>query len=299
MASGGGDDASCLNLNQVSQPALLGVNGRYLDSISAFTFVNLDPGLNANHPWLALDIPTGGNLIPGYADQTVIQWGLRKKVGDTLFFLDEASKTLMIKLMGGLDNSIFQGNLLVSENLLRKYYPSAGGSKVMLVDAPLDKREEIGALLENSFIDHGLVITAASERLALFNSVQNTYLSVFMLLGGLGVIIGTVGFGLFIIRNIMGRQVELATYLALGFRRKDILRMVFLENLIILVSGIVLGSISALVAILPSFLSPAFQFPGLFILVLLLAVFLSGLLWIILSVNLSVKEEVVKVLRKE
>ncbi|MCX6273560.1 MAG: ABC transporter permease [Bacteroidetes bacterium] len=37
-----GNDASCLNLNQITRPALLGVDTRYLDSAAAFTFVTLE-----------------------------------------------------------------------------------------------------------------------------------------------------------------------------------------------------------------------------------------------------------------
>jgi len=36
-------------------------------------------------------------------------------------------------------------------------------------------------------------VTKTSEKLASFNAVENTYLSVFMLLGGLGVIMGISG----------------------------------------------------------------------------------------------------------
>ena len=294
-----GDDASCLNLNHVSQPVILGINSHFLDSVLAFSFVKLDPSVDSKHPWKRLDRPLSIDVIPGYADHTVIQWGLRKSVGDTLIYRDESGKILKVKLMGSLDNSIFQGNLLVSDSLLDKFYPSVGGSKVMLVDAPVGKRNEISSALENGFKDYGMMVTPVSERLALFNSVQNTYLAVFMLLGGLGVIIGTFGLGFFIFRNILGRQYELATYIALGFRKNDIIRILTLEFLFILLSGITIGSVSSLAAILPLFLSPAFQFPGTFLFLILLIVFLSGFLWIIFPVWYALKQNIIQVLRGE
>ena len=57
------------------------------------------------------------------------------------------------------------------------------------------------------------------------------------------------------------------------------------EFLIILISGMAIGIVSALVAILPSFFSPAFQLPGIFLLIILMIVFISGLLWIVIPIR--------------
>ena len=294
-----GDDASCLNLNQVSQPVMLGVNSRLLDSVSAFSFQQLDHLVDPLHPWKILQHSLSVGVIPAFADQTVIQWGLGKSVGDTLIYKDESGRILKVKLMGGMDNSVFEGNLLISDSLLRVFYPSKSGSKLMLVNGPAEKQKEIFNTLETTFQDFGMMITPTSERLALFNSVQNTYLSVFMMLGGLGVIIGTFGLGFFILRNIMTRQVEIATYTALGFQRRFILRLMVTEFLIILVSGMAIGIVSALVAILPSFFSPAFQLPGIFLLIILMIVFISGLLWIVIPIRVFMKQNLVGVLKRE
>jgi len=185
MLSLDGNDASCLNLNQVAQPKILGITPQYFDQKHSFSFVNLETSINTQHPWQALDKSIAAGIIPAFADQTMIQWGLRKKVGDTLMYRDEFGKILKVKLMGGLDNSVFQGNILVSAELFRKYFPSVGGTKVMLVDGDFAKRSAISERFEYLFQDYGLVVTPASERLAQFNSVENTYLSVFMILGGL------------------------------------------------------------------------------------------------------------------
>ncbi|NQV02893.1 MAG: ABC transporter permease, partial [Bacteroidia bacterium] len=186
-----GNDASCLNLNQVPQPMMLGVPVKEFDSLDAFRFVSLLPEVNPAHPWLTLNKPISPGVIPVFADQSVITWGLQKKIGDTLMYIDEAGRKLHVKLMGGLENSIFQGHILVSDSLLKTLFPSISGTRIVIVEGSFDKRNEITNRLEQLFVDYGLMAVPASERLADFNSVENTYLSVFMLLGALGVLIGT------------------------------------------------------------------------------------------------------------
>ena len=277
-----GDDASCLNLNQVSRPGLLGIPAELFNRLHTFNFTNLDRSVDPVHPWRTLATPLAPGVIPGFADQTVITYGLRKSVGDTLLYRDESGRILKIKLAGGLDNSIFQGSILVSDTLLRTFYPSSGGSHIMLIDGPIDHRDEIAQRLETLFRDYGLMATPASARLASFNAVENTYLSVFMLLGGLGVIIGTIGLGIIFLRNMTQRKQELAMYVALGFRRQFIFRLVLAEHTLILLSAIFLGVISAIPVLLPLLASPAYSVPWPFISGILILVLANGFLWIYL-----------------
>ena len=64
-------------------------------------------------------------------------------------------------------------------------------------------------------------------------------------------------------------------------------------------TGIIIGFLSATIAILPSILSPAFHIPGNFLFVLVLIVFMSGLLWIYIPVRLILKKQLFENLRKE
>jgi len=294
-----GNDASCLNLNQVSQPAILGINPVYFDQKQSFSFSKLDPGVNSQHPWLTLNTALMPGIIPGFADQTVIQWGLRKNIGDTLLYSDENGKILKVKIMGGLGNSIFQGNILVSAELFRQYFPSVSESRVMLIDGVFAERSKISNRMEYLFQDYGMMVTPASERLAQFNSVENTYLSVFMLLSGLGVIIGTIGLGIVLLRNLTERKSEIALYQAIGFNNSYILKLIVAENLFILLAGIGIGVIAALAGILPSFISPAYQFPGSFIVVLILLILINGLAWIYFPVKSALRKNLVDAMRKE
>ena len=84
-----GEDASCLNLNRVQNPKILGVKPEKFSKRGAFSFVKTSEEVDTNNPWLILNQKFGNNTIPAIADQTVIVWGLGKSIGDTLIYRDE------------------------------------------------------------------------------------------------------------------------------------------------------------------------------------------------------------------
>jgi ABC-type lipoprotein release transport system permease subunit len=294
-----GDDASCLNLNQVSRPQIIGIDPNYFDERQSFSFTKLLTGIDREHPWLELNRAFPNGIIPAFADQTVITWGLMKKVGDTLTFLNENGNEVKVLLVGGLSNSIFQGNLLIADEYFRENFPSVSGSKIMLVDGGEAGKHQIKELLQSRLVDFGIEITSTAGRLAGFNSVTNTYLSVFMALGGLGVLIGTLGLGILLLRNMLERKQELALLKALGFRNNQIFRVIFIENLFLLISGIVVGVLSAIIGILPSMISPAFEMNTSFVAVILVVIFISGVVWIYLHVRSSLNKSLIESLRSE
>lgn len=292
-----GDDASCLNLNQVQLPQILGVNPHIFDSLGAFSFSNLLD--DASSPWLQLTKNRASEIIPAIADQTVIQWGLMKSIGDTLNYLNERGDTIRLLLVGGLNPSVFQGNILISDNCFLANFPSSGGSKMMLVEVPPSQEKQMEQLLKSRWVDYGVEMMPAPERLAAFYSVTNTYLNIFMILGGLGVILGTVGMGIVLMRNMLDRKHELAVMKALGFSRTQLFQLIIMENMWLLLVGMAIGIISALIGILPSLFSPAFQVPGYFLIVLVCIVFFSGILWIMLASHWVVKRDWGNELRNE
>ncbi len=294
-----GDDASCLNLNQAQQPRLLAVNPAIFDSARAFSFVRLIPGISREHPWNGLGTAFNDSTYPAFADQNVIQYSLKKKLGDTLVYINEAGKKISLILAGSISNSVFQGNILVSHAMFQKHFPSAGGSRTILVDAPAQNQAMITRVLSQSLIDYGIEITPTSQRLATFNSVENTYLTVFMALSGLGFIIGTIGLGIVLLRNIYERRRELALMLALGFSKKQVFRIVFIENIFLLATGFFTGLLAALVGILPSLISPSFKVQGGFLILLTSVILISGLLWIYFPLKSALNKPLLPAMRNE
>lgn len=294
-----GDEASCLNLNQARRPRMLSVDPAAFDSAGAFSFGTILPVLPREHPWKGLEVSFNDSTFPAFADQNVIQYSLQKKIGDTLIYLNESGKPIYFVLAGALQNSVFQGNILVSNTIFRKQFPSAGGSKTILADAPLSKQKAVTDILSRSLTDYGVEVTPTSERLATFNSVENTYLTVFMALSGLGFIIGTIGLGIVLLRNIFERKQELAVLTSLGYSREKVFKIVFAENLFLLLMGFGIGILAAVLGILPSLLSPSFHVQGAYLVVLISGMILSGVAWIYFPLLSALRKPLISALRSE
>ena len=93
-------------------------------------------------------------------------------------------------------------------------------------------------LLESRLSDFGVDVASTAERLAGFHRVEYTYLSTFQMLGGLGLVLGTLGLGAILLRNVLERRRELALLRALGYTQSDFLTMVVAENVLLLVGGL-------------------------------------------------------------
>ncbi|NJK85453.1 MAG: hypothetical protein HC906_05285 [Bacteroidales bacterium] len=268
-----GDDASCLNLNRISTPPVFGVNPVQLSG--RFSFVSQVDEFSG---WNSLNKKTG-NVVPGIADETVIKWGLGKKTGDTLHYLNESGDTLYIRLIAGLANSIFQGNVLISDTFFRENFPSSSGSNVFLLKTMKSDTSGLHSELNSVFRDYGWEMERTSDRLTLFGSVETTYLKIFLALGGLGLILGTFGLIIVLARSIYERRKELALLMASGFLPAQIHRLLIMEYSILLVTGIIGGTLTALIAVFPALQINSFQ-NAFFVSGLILVMIINGLIWI-------------------
>jgi putative ABC transport system permease protein len=272
-----GDDASCLNLNRIVNPRILGAKPEKLSG--RFTFMTATPELNRDDPWATLDHALPGGLIPAIADETVIKWGLGMKVGDTLRYEDAEGNEMKLLLTGGLAPSIFQGSVIISENLFLERFPESSGTEVFLVDGDSQDTLMIREELAMGMRDFGWTMEYAPQRLAEFNSVTNTYLSIFMVMGALGLLLGTVGLAVVLFRSVIERREELMLLRALGFGKRKIRGMVVREYMLLLVSGTLTGAVAAVVATLPALLSRHSDVSVTSVLIIILALLVNGLLW--------------------
>jgi ABC-type antimicrobial peptide transport system permease subunit len=122
---------------------------------------------------------------------------------------------------------------------------------MFLIDAPSNAVSEVSATLGRALQDAGMELVPAARRLAQFNAVQNTYLSTFQVLGGIGLLLGSLGLGVVVLRNVLERRGELGLLQAVGYRRLSLQWLVASENLALLVAGLVIGVVAAAVAVLP------------------------------------------------
>lgn len=257
-----GDDASCLNLYQTSQPKILGAGDKFIDrggfswSASSAT----DDAERAN-PWLLLrksirDDPATpadeSQRIPIVLDQATAMYSLHLSgVGATFDTTDAQSNQVTMQVVGLLRNSILQGSLVMYEEPFERRFPEVAGYRYFLINFESNDLPDISTTFERGLADYGFDVTRSTELLAGFLAVQNTYLSTFQSLGGLGLLLGTFGLAVVQLRNVLERRGELALLRAVGLSRSLLSRLVFWENLALLVAGLGCGALAAAIAVLP------------------------------------------------
>jgi len=101
------------------------------------------------------------------------------------------------------------------------------------------------------------------------------------------------------LRNVLERRGELALLMAVGFRRARVQKLVLTEHGALLGLGLLIGIISALVAILPSLLSPRGDLPVMSLSLTLGGVLLFGLISTWLATRAAVRGNLLEGLRNE
>ena len=290
-----GDDGSCLNLNMVQQPQVLGVNPTLLKHRFSFSKILDNP--DDNQGWDLLKQEYKRGIIPAIADMSVIQWGLGLALGDTLHYLDDQGAKLKMVLVAGLANSVFQGNVIISDENFNRYFPFTGGREIFLVDTEIKAESRVA--LEQSLRQFGPFIQTSDERLVAFGAVENTYLSIFLMLGALGLLIGTAGLGVVLLRNILEDQQELAVLQALGFKSRSLFMVILGEQLVTLLIGLGVGSLAAVVSILPILGKTN---PGEIteiIAIIISGMLLNGVFWSVLATRFAFKSDIARTLAGE
>jgi len=278
-----GDDASCLNLNRAQKPVLVGVNPALL--VGRFRFAG---GLGWD------DLSTSA-----IADQATAMWGLGKGVGDQVEYQNAEGETFGIQLSGLLGGSVLQGKMITSEGAFLKAYPDAAGYRFFLIDAPEAKVDEVSAHLTRQLEQRGLALEPAKQRLEAFLAVQNTYIGIFTILGGLGVLLGTAGLGVLVARHVLERRGELGLMQALGFLPAALRKLVLGEHVFLLVAGLLLGVVCALIAVWPSVIQGGGDLPVGFLGALILGVLGFGLLTCWIAVASAVRGRLLEAIRRE
>jgi ABC-type antimicrobial peptide transport system permease subunit len=239
-----GDDASCLNLYKPLQPRLVGVPQSLLDSGRHFHFAATQ-GADAN-PWAILNRDEQG-VVPAFGEKNTVEWILKSGLGEEVTVAGGGR----VRIEGLLQDSVFQSSLLVSEKELLRLYPGQEGFSLFLIATPAGKEAQVKRLLETALADRGFEATPVARRLESYLEVENTYLSTFQELGALGLVLGSLGLAVVLLRGVWERRAELALLRALGYRRGTLGLLVLAENAFLLLLGLVAGTASALVAVAP------------------------------------------------
>ncbi len=297
-----GENASCLNLYQTALPTVLGVSDSMIKR-GGFRFINGGP----DDYWKLLTEPRDDDLIPVLGDMNTLMYSLHKNPGDTI---DVPGSDRKLVVVGMLDSSIFQGVLLMSNAHFDTLFSEQTGYRYFLIGASdarvatsgyfnAQEQTVLSGLFESRLTEFGLDAEPVAERIAAFLVVQNTYLSTFQTLGGLGLLLGTLGLATVMLRNVVERRSELALLRAVGFPRSSLGTMVLAENAFLLTWGLATGAMCAVVSMLPHLASVGADTEWLGVAGLLLVVFAVGMAAAFFAVREAARTPIVSSLRGE
>ena len=295
-----GDDASCLNLYRPQSPRLLGAPDEFVRA-NRFTFSAsmADADAERQNPWLLLNRRFEDGAVPVVGDSTSLTYVFHLGVGDDYVMQGPDGRPLRLRIAGALRDSVLQSELIIGDANFTRLFPRNEGFRVFLIATDPSRAAALGSALEEQLQDFGMDAQSISERLASYHRVQNTYLSTFQALGALGLVLGTLGLGTVLLRNVLERKRELALLQATGYRRSHLVLMVIAESVFLLACGLSIGIACAAVAIAPAYLERDQAFPVLSTLGLLAAVFAAGMLSTIMATRVVATSELLPALKNE
>jgi putative ABC transport system permease protein len=296
-----GDDASCLNLYQPRNPRILGASDEFLAQ-GRFAFQASLAATDAEkaNPWLLLKGELNSpSVIPVIGDANSMTYVLHLKLGEEITVNAGNGAPVRLRLVATLADSIFQGELLMAERYFLKHFAEEQGYRVFLMDAAPEKTSAVAATMEERLSDFGFDATGTAEKLAAFHQVENTYLSTFQTLGGLGLLLGTVGLAAVLLRNVLERRRELALLRAIGYQPSHLSGMVIAENVLLLGCGLLTGVFCALLAIIPALVARGGRLSVVSLGLLLLAVLATGLAASVIAVRAVIRSPLIPALRSE
>ena len=138
-----GDDVSCLNLYIPQTPRVLGAPAEFIQrgGLPFRQTLPLTPDERAN-PWRLLQRDLGPGVIPAIGDFNSAQWILHKRLGDDI----PIAEGVAVRLVGLLDGSLFQSELLIAEDRFAAHFPEREGYGYFLVET--EQPAAVAAALE-------------------------------------------------------------------------------------------------------------------------------------------------------
>ena len=273
LRSNQGDDANCSNLFSTRNPRVVGLPDSLLDR-GGFRFVDhIALPDDQKNPWHLLQMSERKEgEIPIVVDAATSQWALRLGGLGSIVRLNPANGSISKEVVSGeqqdgvrcrivglLEPGILQGLILIGENDFTRVFPSQSGYTMALVDMPrpsagvpeFASRDQTEQALAAAWADFGVRLESTQDRLSRLFAVQNTFLAGFQSLGTIGLFLGTVGVAAVGIQGVFERRNTLAILLAMGFRRRRLGMVLWLESMILVALGILLGGMSGFLATIP------------------------------------------------
>lgn len=288
----GEGEAGCLNLTRPDQPRVVAAPPGSLkdsDLPVAARDARGDPSLVAE-----LGQVHAGEPPPAAGEASALTWILKKAPGDLLAINSEGAR---VRVAAALHDGPFPSEILMGEKAFLELFPSTEGWRVVLVRALPADVGAVVALLGTAWADKGAEVVPLVDRVNKYLAVENSYLASFQALGGLGLVLGTAGLAVVLLRAMWERRGELALFSALGYRPGRITMLVMLETGALLLAGLGVGAVSALLSVLPHGGVNRASLPGL--IVTLVCCLATGMVAGTLAALFARRVRVIEALRQE
>jgi len=222
------DEAGCLNLNRVTTPSVIGMERE------ALHLFGIDPALTEQRD---------KDVVPVIIDSEALLWSLMMKVGDTIAYRTDDGRLVNAVIAGTYPTGIFHGYAVMEQDAFRSLWPLETGSSIVL------SQSDDAQMLAVALSDYGPDITTTKERLEKFFEVTDTYLNIFLSLGGLGLLLGIAALVIVIRNNLSSRSKEITMYKALGFSTDSVSAILSQDNLAVPVFAVITGASGSLISI--------------------------------------------------
>ena len=299
-----GEDASCLNLYRPGNPTIIAPEDSFLES-GRFTFAGSLPDASAAeraNPWMLLKRTFADGAVPVVADATSLQYVLHASVGDTMSIDVGGDRPLRLRFAAALRDSVLQGELIMGEAHFVRLFSDQQGFRFFLIDAPdvttSEQAARLAEIVEKELEPFGVDAVTTVDRINAFHRVENTYLSTFQALGGLGLLLGTVGIATVMFRNVLERRRELALLRAVGYNSRHVTLMILAETAVLLAAGLAAGAGCALIAIAPAWIDRGTA-PGAGLALLLAGVIAAGMASAIAATRAALSGDLLEALHTE
>ena len=295
-----GDETSCLTLYRPTNPRIIAPESKFFDQ-PRFSFaasIAETPEEIAN-PWQLLHRSFADGAIPAIADQTTLMYVLHLSVGDDFTFTPDGQGEVRLRIVGALADSVLQSELIIGEQAFVRLFPRHEGYRVWMIETPTSNAAAVTTHLEDRLSDYGVDVFDTHQRWASYHQVENTYLATFQALGSLGLLLGTIGLGAVLARNVLERRREIGLLSAVGYAPANIRGMVLSEGMTLVVGGLLIGTFCAVVAIIPALRDRAHGLPLASLVLMLLGVTITGALASLLAIKLTARTPIVRAIKSE
>ena len=299
-----GADVSCLNLYRPANPTIIAPEAAFLDErrfVFAASLAETDQ--ERANPWLLLRRKFDDGAVPVVADATSLQYVLHASLGDTLALDTGGPAPVTLRFVAALRDSVLQGELVMGEENFVRLFPDSGGFRFFLIDSDAVRTAAqasvLAGIVEQELQPFGVDAVSTTERLEAFHRVENTYLSTFQALGGLGLLLGTIGLAAVMFRNVLERRREIALLRAVGYDSRAVSLMIGAETMFLLLSGLLAGIAGAVIAVSPAWLARGGSGPRPGLALLLAAIALAGVVSAVVATRAASGGRLLDALRAE